>query len=143
MKEKQHDAVCANIRRLTWSRGWTNAELSRRADVGYRTVYNCMKEIARPRDKTLERIARALQVSVADLERGDVGEQPTVMMAELPEPNHRMVVREAPPKFGGARSSAEDLPPLHQVIAMLAKHAGCPEAEILEFLINKMKGKKP
>lgn len=61
----------ARLKELLAARKMTQAELSRRAGVSTTTIRRLRNGKSRPRARTLERLAAALKVSVADLSDGD------------------------------------------------------------------------
>lgn len=135
-------AVCQRIRDEMAAKEppWKNLDLAREAKLSPRLITNIRKGTATLRDRTIASIATALGVRYQWLARG---EEPrlTVVAVTRMGPAREPVVREKAAEYHTRADS--DLPPLHRVIAMLAIHLDISESDIMEFVLEKMKGKKP
>jgi transcriptional regulator with XRE-family HTH domain len=134
--EEVHSAAfCRRLRDAAGLRGMTASRLAKEADVSVRQIidYFGEKPSVNPRAITVGSLARALGVRYEWLARG---EDPRELPQVICEPAGRYDRSEESPASNG------DVP-LHQLIELLAAHLGCPREEILDFVLHKMKGKRP
>jgi transcriptional regulator with XRE-family HTH domain len=129
-------------------RGWSNVELSQKSGVSYRRVYDIMKGKAKLRDQTIQALAKAMGITPSDLGRKDLADSPPPRSPPMSEPPPDMMrvpherLHERRAEYSAGVMAAPAIP-LHEIITLLARQIGCPETDVLEFVMKKMREKKP
>lgn len=136
----------------------TAVALAKKSDVSVRQILDYLNEKpdVNPRAATIAVLANALGVTFNWLAYGEgamtdkpsrpfiVGNDSSMnahpFPKKAPAANGRHPVLIEPP---ATRESARELPPLHVVIAHLARHLDIEEAEVTDFVLSKMKARKP
>lgn len=137
MKKDAGAVVCERIRATAAERGYTQAKLARESGVSYRTINAIWDTATNPRDDVIQAIARTLKVSTASLGAEHVAD----MIAALPESGQQMRIAESPGPYEVAKPSGSM--PLVDLMSALARHVGCSQDEVLEFVLLKLKDKRP
>ena len=128
-KDGFFDPICARVKALAAEKGLANIELAGLADVSYRTIHSVMHGQARPRNRIIGRIAKALGVSAEYLITGKGSKQSAPMMVR-----EGMVCPE--------RGDPEPIPDkLHRAVAVIAEQLNIPRGEILDAVCDLAKKK--
>lgn len=125
--ERFFAGVCERVRTAAAQRQLTNLELSRLADVAYRTVYSVMRGTARPTDRVIGKFAKALNVSVQWLLTGNESQQPTTVTIQARKPGVVQPER---------KISIAD------AVSVLAEHFDLTEEEIMTWLAKRITDRK-
>lgn len=123
-KKKASASVCDRIRLLAADKGLSNLDLSKKADVSYRTVYSVMSGTASLQDRIVAKFAAALGVSTEYLLTGEEDKRQPIM-----------AMRDGPVHWDVAERASGPCT-VDQAMKTLGTQFGIPPEEILKMITD-------